>query len=195
MSIPFIIYTNRDPTDKCGWVRYIPTEQQLDGGNSDLARMTLEDLELRAEANNRKLCRVMPTLVLAVSKPERQERFEPQVKYIEMKYACRNDKTARHESIAVLPGGDTFMFLVVTCSPGRHAADNNMHGGEWSGHLEMLYKLSQTCITGFKKVKAILDLGENDEHCGHAWEIVLDWEHNPRTEMLQHVRAMGELMI
>ena len=72
---PFIIYTKQDES---GWVRYLP--DSLDSENSDLARMTIEDLTLRSEKGNRQLCVISPKLALAVIKPERaDERIKPGV--------------------------------------------------------------------------------------------------------------------
>ena len=189
---PFIIYTNRDDA---GWVRYLP--DSLDSENSDLVRMTLEDLTRRSEQGNRQLCVISPNLALAVMKPERtDESIKPGVRLQGGGYLSFVDEhNFTHESIALTPVGSQLVGINVQSKKRKH--DSDSHTSCWSRQLDYIYELSQSEHTGNKKVKAILDIGpvcESEGRCyGRCYEIVVDWDGNKRARIFEHINELTEL--
>ena len=186
---PFIIYTKQDK--KSGWVRYVP--DSLDSENSDLARMTIEELTLRSEKGNRQLCVISSNLALAVMKPERtDESIEPGVRLAggtHLSFLDCHDFT--HESIALAPCGANLIEIKVQSKKRNHDSYARCTG--WLQQLNYIYELSQSEQTGNKKVKAILDVGPVSDSEGRCYEIVLDWDGNTGTEIYEHIREIKRL--
>ena len=185
---PFIIYTKQDDI---GWVRYVP--DSLDSENSDLARMTIEELTLRSEKGNRQLCVISPNLALAVMKPEHaDESIKPGVKLDGGSHLlfldCRNFS---HESIALAPLGANLIEINVQSKKRKH--DSYSRGTGWLQQLNYIYELSQSELTGNKKVKAILDIGPVTGSKGRCYEIVVDWDGNKRTKICEHIDELTRL--
>ena len=187
LPTPFIIYTNKD---KSGWVRYV--QDSLDGENSDLARMTVEELTLRSEKGNRKLCVISPMLALAVMNPERaDESIKPGV-HLERDFLLLVDSCDfTHESIALAPYRNSHIQLMVQSK--KRKQDTTFCSNDWTRQLNQIYELSQSEQTGDKTVKAILDIGPVPNSEGRSYEIVLEWNENTGAEIYEHIRELKRL--
>ena len=193
LPTPFIIYTNK-LEDKSGWVRYLP--DSLDDENSDLVRMTIEELTLRSEKGNRQLCVVSPELALAVMKPEEVTEPKAGVKLAENTYLMVVDYYNKtHESIALAPSAYYSTQIIVQST--KRKQDNYSSSSGTDLIVPYMYRLSQSELTGDKKVKAVLDIGPtyntSGKCIGRCYEIVLDWDGNTGAEIVEHVRALKRL--
>ena len=193
LPTPFIIYTNK-LEDKSGWVRYLP--DSLNDENSDLVRMTIEELTLRSKRGNRQLCVISPKLALAVMQPEEVMKPKAGVKLVDTTALMLVDYYNKtHESIALAPS--TYFSMQIIVQSKKRRQDNYASISGMDSIVPYMYRLSQSELTGDKKVKAILDIGPTydsaGECIGRCYEIVLDWDGNTGAEIVEHVRALKRL--
>ena len=185
---PFIIYTNKD---NAGWVRFVP--DSLDSEDGDLVRMTLEDLTSRSKAGNRQLCVISPMLALAVMKPVRAaEGIKAGVKLQESSNLKHTDPVNKtHESFALAPMGGGLIQMILQSK--KRELDNFSRATGWRQVLSAIYEVSQSGLTGDKKVIAILDIGPVSDSEGRCYEIVFDWDGDTMNGICEHVRALKRL--
>ena len=100
-----------------------------------------------------------------------------------------------HESIALAPS--TYFSMQIIVQSKKRRQDNYASISGMDSIVPYMYRLSQSELTGDKKVKAILDIGPTydsaGECIGRCYEIVLDWDGNTGAEIVEHVRALKRL--
>ena len=159
MSKPFIVYYN--PTkDPAGWHRYMPENEQVDEGASDMKKFTLKELKTLVQANQRTLCHVSDYLSLAVKitpDPSFLRPMECQT-YLDPsgRLPIRKTEIGTHESLAIaaLMGG--YLSVNVICK--NHVNDNVSIKTNEKAIVAYLYNLSLP-TSGIKAVKRVTTLG------------------------------------
>lgn len=165
------------------WRRYFPHEFSV----PEETELNDSELSAHAERHGRTVCTVNARIALLVLKPDEHHDLLPQ-------YHSASFLISAHQSIAVLPDEcDTFNFIrVVNPSRKQDARVRRLLGADEDCVLYKLFQYSLP-ITGQKKVLKIFEIGEYED--GKAWEIALDWPHDPCDEIAKFIREFSECKI
>ena len=188
-SKPFIVYYN--PTkDPAGWHRYMPKNEQMDEGASDMKKFTLEELKTLVETNQRTLCHVSDYLSLAVKVTPDPSCLPPQTSFCSELVPELTSKTATHESLTIAPMIVGKLFLCVICK--NHVENKIFSPADEETIVLKLYELSLP-TSGIKAVKRVTNLGKSKMVIGAAYELTLDWEENFLSEIELNANRIVQL--